>query len=105
MPSFFKACRNEWPSSLSRANVQFFSVNRWRKASKNFRSDSDSCASVIVAGNVCYNLNTIQTYFSCAIAALFSFPSHEADIRFYICSIIPFHDKKEKDQCGYRSCS
>jgi len=51
----------------------FFSVNRWSKASKNFRFDSDSYASVIVVGNVCYNPNTIWTYFSCAVLLCFLF--------------------------------
>lgn len=84
---------------------KFFSVNICSKASKNFRFDSNFYAFVIVLVNVCYNPNTIWTYFSCAIATLFSFPSREADIRFYLCSITPFHYKKEKDQCGYRNCS
>lgn len=59
----------------------------------------------VVVANVCYNPNTIWTYFSCAIATLFSFSSHKVDIPFYLCSIIPFHYKKEKDQCEYRDCS
>lgn len=36
---------------------------------------------------------------------VFFFISYEVDIPFNLCSIIPSHYKKEKDQCGYRNCS
>ena len=66
------------------------------QASENFRFASHFYAFVLVVVNACYNPDTIWTYFSCAITALFSFPSHEADIGFYICSVIPFPIKRKK---------
>lgn len=71
------------------------------KESKDFRFDPNFYVFVVV--NVYYNLTQFGFIFH-VIATLFSFPSHEADIHFYTCSIGPFHYEKE-DQCGYRGSS
>lgn len=83
----------------------FFSVNRCSKASKHFRCDSNSYAFVIVVANACYNSNTIWTYFFMCYYSFVFFSISWSRHSFFICSIIPFLYKKEKDQCGCRSCS
>lgn len=90
---------------MFRANVQIFSVNICGKASNSFRFDSDCYALLLSLLTYVTTLTQFRLIFHVLLLLYFFFKSREADIHFYLCSIIPFHYKKEKDQSGYRNCS
>lgn len=81
---------------MFRANVQIFSVNICGKASNSFRFDSDCYALLLSLLMYVTTLTQFRLIFHVLLLLYFFFKSREADIHFYLCSIIPFHYKKRK---------